>query len=64
MYEQPSFPTRDWLTQSGAAELARSIERYWENKGRAGVVCAVTQTGKFQWVVRSNLVNALPPKGE
>lgn len=56
----------DGLTPSGAAELARSIEEYWRNKGYRGVKTWIheahfdhgTQRGTF-CIVRSNIA----PKG-
>ena len=58
----------DLLTVSGARELAEKVSAYWHGAGATHVVCRVMesenerQTPGTIAVVRSNLVNGLPPK--
>lgn len=58
----------DLFTQHGAERLAVTIERQWAQAGHAGVKCRIEPMsvkargrGTRIYVVRSNLVNGLPP---
>ena len=58
----------DLLTVSGARELAEKVSAYWHGAGRTEVVCWVIESDNERKtpgtiaVVRSNLVNGLPPR--
>lgn len=57
----------DRFTESGAGVLARKIERHWKAKGHPNVKAWVEKSGGGLlnvpiFVVRSNLINGLPPK--
>lgn len=48
-------------TKSGAERLVRTIDRYWRSS--TVLVWAEFNENGF-WIVRSNLVNGLPPKAQ
>lgn len=53
----------DSLTKCGAENLARKLDNYWFRKGHFNVKHAVQESDlKDTWIVRSNLVNGMPPK--
>ena len=64
---------RDYTTHEGAKVLAKHIEQYWADCGYPGVKCrleskaaTVDEDGRASrgasFMVRSNLVNGLPPR--
>jgi len=56
----------DYLSRSGAQELARMIERYWHDRGFRAVRARVERFGEngcTLYAVRSNLVGGNPPIG-
>jgi len=71
MTNVPEFPKdftpkgKDLFTQRGATRLAREIEQRWLDIGEPDVECRVEPViifnGQRLYVVRSNLVNGLPP---
>lgn len=65
------FPGRnhtvpDFCTKDGAFRLAKRIQQKWHDLGHANVrvwVCDAAEESRHGlYVVRSNLVNGLPPK--
>ncbi len=64
-------PQVDYLKKDGARLLAKQLDDYWYKRGYLNVMHwaeAISLSGKESshldkiiWVVRSNLVNALPP---
>lgn len=63
-----SYPTRDWLTERGATELAQQIKVYWAAQGKkvkANVITARSpKTGgdikAEMYCVRTDMINGLP----
>lgn len=60
----------DHLTEAGAVNLARKLEAYWKERGfdvdaivqrGIGRCSHMDKSGGAWFVVRSNLVNGLPP---
>lgn len=54
----------NWMTDEGAIALARRLEAYWRDKGSTEVKVwteAVNHTKGSYLIVRSNLVNGMPP---
>ena len=65
----PSTPATqeiDWMSREGAQQLAHDLDHWWHSRGfttvhHAVVPKQVNRVGSV-WLVRSNLVNGLPPK--
>jgi len=63
-----SYPTRDWLTERGATDLAQQIKAYWAKHGKKVKTEVVTarspKTGGDIKVemhcVRTDMINGLP----
>jgi hypothetical protein len=62
-------PEKDYLTQSGATDLAAIIHKHWAEKGHLVHVRVEKQQATLNqssradiWVIRSNLVSGLPPR--
>jgi hypothetical protein len=52
------YPTRDWLAENPAQELAKIIERYWAVRGHRVNVRVDREFGG--WVIRSDMRDGLP----
>lgn len=63
MYTQPHHKVREWCTRDGAIRLAAIIQAYWAEQGfevDAKVEKADTEVNGV-YIVRSNMLNGLPP---
>jgi hypothetical protein len=74
---QPPRATRELCTESGATQLAADLDAWWHSRGYTSVrhwpewLAFARTTGKRSdqlgrssgtWIVRSNLVNGMPPR--
>lgn len=50
----------DYFTIAGASALKRQIEDYWMRRGFVGIEATIVPVGDG-YVVRSNMVNGVPP---
>lgn len=65
--------TADYMTKEGAEGLAKKLTTYWHSSGCAGAKFYVESIGEVtaktgprtkMFVVRSNLINAMPPMAQ
>lgn len=57
---------RDWSSRSGASDLGRTIQRYWESRGYLKVQVTVEPISDYDntsyFILKSNIVNGVPPR--
>ena len=60
----PTTITGNWMTDSGAIQLAKRLETFWRSKGSTEVKVwtePVNHIPGSYLIIRSNLVNGMPP---
>jgi uncharacterized protein with LGFP repeats len=63
------WPTRDWVREEEARDLAAKVERYWAERGEVVRTTVYPMTdpckgnGAMLWGISSDMVNGLPRRG-
>jgi len=60
---QNGYPTKDWLCESNAEELAGRIRRYWERQRMTPPAVQVERVlcrNKNIFILKSDMINGMP----